>query len=104
MNYAQPHVDWGNPIDLRAENPLPTKRGRRPLVRRRRPREGCFFFEFMDEQVLGEGYDDRHFWNPGVFSYAMIPRCRPNSRVFFFFFSIVQSIVYDYGTLRAHSF
>jgi hypothetical protein len=35
---------------------------------------------------------DRHFWNPGVFSYAMIPRCRPNSRVFFVF--IVQSIVY----------
>ncbi len=25
----------------------------------------------------------RHFWNPGVFSYAIIPRCRPNSRVFF---------------------
>ncbi len=32
------------------------------------------------------------FWNPGVFSYAMIPRCRPNERVFFFF--IVASIVY----------
>ncbi len=27
---------------------------------------------------------DRHFWNPGVFSYAMMPRCRPNSRVFYF--------------------
>jgi hypothetical protein len=38
-----------------------------------------------------ERVNDRHFWNPGVFSYAMIPRCRPNSRVFFF---IVQSIVY----------
>jgi hypothetical protein len=25
----------------------------------------------------------RHFWNPGVFSYAMIPWCRPNSRVYF---------------------
>jgi hypothetical protein len=46
-------------------------------------------FEFVNEQVLGEGY--RHFWNPGVFSCAMIPRCRPNSRVYFF---IVTSIVY----------
>ncbi len=27
--------------------------------------------------------NDRHFWNPEVFSYAMILRCRPNSRVFF---------------------
>jgi hypothetical protein len=26
---------------------------------------------------------DRNFWTPGVFSYAMIPRCRPDSRVFF---------------------
>ncbi len=34
---------------------------------------------------------DRHFWNPGVFSYAMILKCRPNSRVIFF---IVASIVY----------
>jgi hypothetical protein len=39
-----------------------------------------------------ERVNDRHFWNPGVFSYAMIPRCRHNSRVFFF---IVQSIVYE---------
>jgi hypothetical protein len=38
-----------------------------------------------------ERVNDRHFWNPGVFSYAMIPRCRPNSRVFFFH---CQSIVY----------
>jgi hypothetical protein len=32
-------------------------------------------------------WDDRRFWNPGVFSYAMKPRCQdvfPNSRVFFF--------------------
>jgi hypothetical protein len=35
--------------------------------------------------------DGRHYWTPGVVSYAMIPRCRPNSRVFFF---IVTSIVY----------
>ncbi len=27
--------------------------------------------------------NDRRFWNPGVFSYAMIPRCHPNLRVFF---------------------
>ncbi len=31
-----------------------------------------------------ERVNDWHFWNPGVFSYAMIPRCHPNSRVFFF--------------------
>jgi hypothetical protein len=30
-----------------------------------------------------ERVNDRHFWNPGVFSYAMIPRCHPNSRVHF---------------------
>jgi hypothetical protein len=38
-----------------------------------------------------ERVNDRHFWNPGVFSYAMIPRRHPNSRVFFF---IVASIVH----------
>ncbi len=37
------------------------------------------------------------FWNPGVFSYAMIPRCRPNSRFFFF---IVTSIVYGGSTVK----
>ncbi len=30
-----------------------------------------------------ERVNDRHFWNRGVFSYAMIPRCSPNSRVIF---------------------
>jgi hypothetical protein len=40
-----------------------------------------------------ERVNDRHFWNPGVFSYAMKPRCRPNSRVFFF---IIISLVYGY--------
>ncbi len=39
-----------------------------------------------------ERVNDLHFWNPGVVSYAMIPRCHPNSRVFFFF--IILSIVY----------
>jgi integral membrane sensor domain MASE1 len=39
-----------------------------------------------------EGVNGRHFWNPGVFSYAMIPRCRPNSTFFF----IVASIVYGF--------
>ncbi len=38
-----------------------------------------------------ERVNDRHFWNPGVVSYAMIRRCRPNSRVLFL---IVTSIVY----------
>jgi hypothetical protein len=30
-----------------------------------------------------ERVNDQHFWYHGVFSYAMIPRCCPNSRVFF---------------------
>jgi hypothetical protein len=38
-----------------------------------------------------ERVNERHFWNPGVFSYAMIPRWRPNSKVLFF---MVTSIVY----------
>jgi hypothetical protein len=41
-----------------------------------------------------ERVNDRHFWNPAVFSYAMTPRCCPNS----FFFFIVTSIVYAYHT------
>ncbi len=47
------------------------------------PRRIVIFFEFADEQVLGEGYNHWHFWNPGVFSSAMISRCHPNSRLFF---------------------
>jgi hypothetical protein len=39
-----------------------------------------------------ERVNGRFFWNPGVFSYATIPRCRPNSRFFFF---IVASTVHD---------
>jgi hypothetical protein len=35
-----------------------------------------------------ERFHDRHFWNPGVFSYAMIPRCRLNSTVIFIVASI----------------
>jgi hypothetical protein len=34
--------------------------------------------------------NDRHFWTPGVFSYAMIPKCCPNSPVLFY---IVAAIV-----------
>jgi hypothetical protein len=30
-----------------------------------------------------ERVNGRHFWNPRVFSYAMIPRCNPSSRVLF---------------------
>jgi hypothetical protein len=41
-----------------------------------------------------EKVNDRHFMNPGVFSYAMIPRCCPNSRVLFF---VVTSIVYGFN-------
>jgi hypothetical protein len=39
-----------------------------------------------------ERVNEPHFWNPGVFSNAMIPRCHPNKEFFFFF--IVTSIVY----------
>ncbi len=42
-----------------------------------------FFLSLQMNKCL-EMVNDRHFWNPGVFSNAMIPRCRPNSRVFFF--------------------
>jgi hypothetical protein len=35
--------------------------------------------------------NDRHFWNPGVFGYAMIPRCRLNSTLFFMVLSIVYA-------------
>ncbi len=42
-----------------------------------------------------ERVNDWHFWNPEVFSYAMIPRSRANSRVIFFF--IVASIVYGFN-------
>ncbi len=45
-----------------------------------------------------ERANDRHFWNPRVVSYAMVPRCRPNSRVFFL---IVTSIVYASNLLLA---
>jgi hypothetical protein len=41
-----------------------------------------------------ERVNDRHFWNPGVFSYAVIPRCRPNRQVLFS--SIVTFIVYGW--------
>ncbi len=43
------------------------------------------FFSLRMNKCL-KRVNDRHFWNPGVFSYAMIPRCHPNSLVFFFFF------------------
>ncbi len=50
--------------------------------------QDCFFFflSLWMSKCL-ERVDDRHFWNPGVFSYAMIPRCCLNSIVFFFFSS-----------------
>ncbi len=37
-----------------------------------------------------ETVNDRHFWNPGVVSYAMIPDVAPTQKFFFF---IVTSIV-----------
>jgi hypothetical protein len=42
-----------------------------------------------------ERVNGRHFWIPGVSSYAMIPRCRPNSRVFFFkFFFLFMTVTW----------
>ncbi len=52
------------------------------------------FFEFAGEQVLSEGQWPA-FWNPVVFSEAIIPRRRPNWSQFNSFFLIVASIVYD---------
>jgi hypothetical protein len=40
------------------------------------------FFEFA-EQVLGGGNDGFFFLIPGVFGYAMIPGCFPNSEFLF---------------------
>jgi hypothetical protein len=48
------------------------------------------FFELQMNNCL-ERVNDRHFWNFGAFSYAMIPRCRPNLS---FFLLIITSIVY----------
>ncbi len=42
-----------------------------------------FFLLSLPMNKCLERVNDRHFWNPGVFNYAMIPRCRPNSRGFF---------------------
>jgi hypothetical protein len=53
---------------------------------RERQADGCF--ELTVLKCLKRVHD-RHFWNPGVVSYAMIPRCHP------VFFSIVISIVCD---------
>jgi hypothetical protein len=43
-----------------------------------------------------ERVNDRHFWNPGVISYAIIPSVTPTQSFFFFPF-IVTSVVYVYG-------
>ncbi len=56
-------------------------------------------FSSLEMNKCLERVDDRHFWNPGVFSYAMIPRCRPNSRVFSFI--VASIIVYEYKHVLA---
>ncbi len=49
-----------------------------------------------------ERVNDRHFWNPGVVSCAMIPWCRHNSRIFFFIVtSIVNGLDPDWGVMAA---
>ncbi len=50
------------------------------------------FLSLRINKCLMESVNDRHVWNPGVFSYRMIPRCRLNSS--FFFFLNVASIAY----------
>ncbi len=42
-----------------------------------------------------ERVNDRYFWNPGVFSYAMVPKCHPNSRVFFFSHRHIYSLWFN---------
>ncbi len=52
-----------------------------------------------------ERVDDRHFSTLGVFSYAMIPPCRPNSRDFIFFHRHIYSLygLYQrYDTIGLH--
>ncbi len=46
-----------------------------------------------------EKVNDRQFRNPGVFSYAMIPRCRPKS-IFFFFHCDIFSLWSTVGVAR----
>jgi hypothetical protein len=46
-----------------------------------------------------ERVNDRHFWNPKVFSYAMIPIDVTQTQEFLFFF-IVTSIVYGTGKVN----
>ncbi len=41
-----------------------------------------FFFLSLRMTKCLERVNDRHFWNPGVFSYTMVPRCPTNSRLF----------------------
>ncbi len=53
--------------------------------------DSFFFFSLRMNKCL-ERVNDRHFWNPRVLSYAMIPRYRPNSRLFFFFHRRIYSL------------
>jgi hypothetical protein len=55
---------------------------------------GRIIFLSLRTNKCMERINDRPFWNPGVFCYAMIPRWRPNFNVFFFL--IVTSIIYGY--------
>jgi hypothetical protein len=56
------------------------------------------YFLSLRMNKCSERVNDRHFWNPGVFSYAMIWRWRPNLQVFFF---IITYVVY--GKQRVQS-
>ncbi len=41
------------------------------------------FLSLRVNKCLQRVNHDQQFWNLGVFSYAMIPRCQPNLTVFF---------------------
>jgi hypothetical protein len=56
--------------------------------------QDSFFFSSLRLNKCFARVNRQHFWNPEVFSYALIPRRRPNSR--FFFFLIVTSTVYEF--------
>jgi hypothetical protein len=63
-----------------------------------------FFFFFLSLRMNKclERVNDRHFWNPGVFSYAMIPRRHPNSKVFFFFHRHIYSLWCEHAQSHSH--
>jgi hypothetical protein len=57
-----------------------------------------FFLNLRMNNKCLERVNDQNFWNPGIFSYAMIPATSPTEEFFFF---IVTSIVYAINKVTA---